>query len=239
MTNGRSFSPTARAAGGRGKLARRRPRDTRAAVLEAAYTLFLHQGYHGTSMRQIAGRARLTPAGIYNHFRGKEAIFLTLLGERVPQRALARAMAAAEGETVEQLIHDAMARMSHAMADQYDNLRLLFIELLEFQGRHARHIAKEFLPQALNFVERLQQAEGRLKPVDPMMIARAFLGLFMSYAITVTFFPKLPGFTTQATDLEELSEILLRGILQSPGEGVTTRAETPSSNVEPLRQPGP
>jgi AcrR family transcriptional regulator len=190
-------------------------------------------------MRQIAGRARLTPAGIYNHFRGKEAIFLTLLGERVPQRALARAMTAAEGETVEELIHNAMARMSHAMADQYDNLRLLFIELLEFQGRHARHIAKEFLPQALGFVERLQRAEGRLKPVDPMIIARAFLGIFMSYAITVTFFPRLPGFTTQATDLEELAEILLRGILQSPGEGATTRAETPSSNFQPHWQPGP
>jgi AcrR family transcriptional regulator len=201
-------------------------------VLEAAYTLFLHQGYHGTSMRQIAGRARLTPAGIYNHFRGKEAIFLTLLGERVPQRALARAMEAAEGQTVEELVHDAMARMSRAMADQYDNLRLLFIELLEFQGRHARHIAREFLPQALGFVGRLQQAQGPLKAVDPMIIARAFLGLFMSYAITVTFFPKVPGFTTQASDLEELSEILLRGIL-------LPRAETPSSSLQPLRQPGP
>ncbi|MBI3241616.1 MAG: TetR family transcriptional regulator, partial [Chloroflexi bacterium] len=33
--------------------------QTYAAIIEAAYALFLKKGYHGTSMRQIAERADL------------------------------------------------------------------------------------------------------------------------------------------------------------------------------------
>jgi len=228
--NGRSFGQ------GERRAARRRPRDTRAAILEAAYRLFLHQGYHGSSMRQIAQKARLTPAGIYNHFSGKEAIFLTLLAERVPQRALARALNASEGETVEELVHDAMGRMSQAMADQYDNLRLLFVELLEFQGRHARHVAKDFLPQVAGFMGRLESAQGNLKALDPMIMARAFLGLFMSYAITVTFFPKIPGFSQQPTDLQNLADILLHGMLAPPSEALAaTGDESAPAATRPIR----
>jgi hypothetical protein len=52
-----------------------------------------------------------------------------------------------------------------------------------------------------------------------MIAARAFLGLFMSYAITVAFFPRIPGFVARNSDLQELGDILLRGILAPPPEG--------------------
>ncbi|MGQ9833477.1 MAG: TetR/AcrR family transcriptional regulator, partial [Candidatus Villigracilaceae bacterium] len=57
---------------------------TRQAVMEAAYDLFLEQGYAATSMRQIAERAGLALGGIYNHFSGKEAIFGELILDRHP-----------------------------------------------------------------------------------------------------------------------------------------------------------
>jgi AcrR family transcriptional regulator len=168
-------------------------------------------------MRQIAGKARLTTAAIYNHFRGKEAIFLALLAERVPQRAIIRALAATQGETVQDLVHDALNRMNATMADQYDNMRLLFIELLEFQGRHARAVAHEFLPQALAFIGRLRSASGNLRSLEPLIMARALLGLFMSYVITETFFPKIPGFESRPSDLRDLAEVFLHGVLGPSG----------------------
>lgn len=170
-------------------------------------------------MRQIAQEAHVTPAAIYNHFDGKEAIFVALLAERVPQKALVRALSEVEGETAEGLIQDAFRRMAGAMEDQFDNLRLLFVELLEFQGRHARDVAEEFLPEAMSFMRRVVSAKGDLRPLDPMIAARAFLGLFMSYAITVAFFPRIPGFVARNSDLQELGDILLRGILAPPPEG--------------------
>ena len=46
---------------------------TRAEIIQAAHDLFIQQGYHGTSMRQIAGQAGIALGGLYNHFESKEA----------------------------------------------------------------------------------------------------------------------------------------------------------------------
>ena len=48
---------------------------TRQSILQAAYELFLEQGYAATSMRQIAERAGLALGGIYNHFREQGSHF--------------------------------------------------------------------------------------------------------------------------------------------------------------------
>jgi AcrR family transcriptional regulator len=186
---------------------------TREAILEGAFDLFLHQGYHGTSMRQIAREARLSPAAIYNHFESKEALFTGLLLARLPQRALARALAQARGRGADELVHDALHKMGEAMSDQYDNLRLVFIELLEFQGRHAAEAAVEILPEAFEFATRLQQADCRLRTLDPSIITRAFLGLFMSHAIALAFFRQIPSLGLRPGDLDALGDIFLYGVL--------------------------
>lgn len=49
-------------------------RNGREVVLEAAIALFTERGYHGTSMRDIAGGAEVTVASIYHHFTSKQSI---------------------------------------------------------------------------------------------------------------------------------------------------------------------
>src|SRR4030042_5856883 len=95
-----------------------------------------------------------------------------------------RALEGAQGDTPEALVRDAYQRMGQAMTGQFDNLRLMFIELLEFQARHAPRLAEELLPGFLSFFERVLQTGARLRPIPPILFGRAFLGLFMSYAIT-------------------------------------------------------
>lgn len=48
---------------------------SRAAVVEAARTLFLRQGYAGTTMEEIAALAGLTKRTLYNNYADKEALF--------------------------------------------------------------------------------------------------------------------------------------------------------------------
>jgi AcrR family transcriptional regulator len=54
----------------------RRPgkRDTRAEILTAAREMFAEHGYDGTSIRQIATRARVDPALVHHYFGTKEAL---------------------------------------------------------------------------------------------------------------------------------------------------------------------
>ena len=55
-----------------------RPKDLakRAAILEAAESLFLEHGFEGVSMDQIAARAGVSKLTVYSHFGDKDALFI-------------------------------------------------------------------------------------------------------------------------------------------------------------------
>ena len=48
-------------------------------VLEAALGAFAEQGYHGTSIRDIASRSGLSVPGLYHHYRSKQDILIDLV----------------------------------------------------------------------------------------------------------------------------------------------------------------
>jgi AcrR family transcriptional regulator len=197
---------------------------THARIRQAALDLFLEHGFHGTSMRQIARRAGVALAAIYNHIPSKEALFVELLSELVPHRGLVAAMSQASGDTVEALINDSTRRMGDALVENQVNMRLMFVELLEFKGRHAPFLAEEFLPEATAFVTKLQHAEGRLRPYPPTIIARAFFGLVMSYAVSVAFLRDMPLVELGPEDLKAFGNIFLHGILDAEASGAVRSA---------------
>lgn len=47
--------------------------------LAAALAAFVEQGYHGTSVRDIAGRAGLSVPGLYHHYPSKQAMLVGLM----------------------------------------------------------------------------------------------------------------------------------------------------------------
>src|SRR3972149_5611089 len=119
-----------------GRQAPSRGATTRQTILSAAGDHFLRQGDHGTSMRQIAQRAGVTPAAIYNHFPAKESIFAELLLERSPHAAVTAALEGAEGGSASALVLDGLRRMRAALDETGIGFRLLAIELIEFRGDH-------------------------------------------------------------------------------------------------------
>lgn len=52
---------------------------TRARILDVAEALFSEFGLAGTSVRDIASEVGLTPASLYNHFEGKQALYEAVL----------------------------------------------------------------------------------------------------------------------------------------------------------------
>ncbi|GAA2895362.1 TetR/AcrR family transcriptional regulator [Pseudonocardia halophobica] len=66
-----------------------------AAILEASIATMAEHGYHGTSVRDIALRAGLSPAALYHHFPSKQAV-LAMIMERGIEALLTRTREALE-----------------------------------------------------------------------------------------------------------------------------------------------
>ncbi|MFD0854512.1 TetR/AcrR family transcriptional regulator, partial [Actinomadura adrarensis] len=62
-------------------------------ILEAAIAVMTEKGYHGTSVRDIAVRAGLSPAALYYHFESKQDVLATIM-ERGIEELLRRTRAA-------------------------------------------------------------------------------------------------------------------------------------------------
>lgn len=62
-------------------------------IISAAVAVMAEHGYHGTSVRDIADRADLSPASLYNHFASKQQILVAIM-ERGIDELLRRTRAA-------------------------------------------------------------------------------------------------------------------------------------------------
>ncbi len=191
----------------------RKGERTRAALMDSAYRLFIRQGFNATSMRQIADGAGLALGGIYNHFGSKEDVFLAMLKERHPFLQVLPAMQSAQGETVDELVRDAAARMLEVLEERGDMLNLMFVELVEFKGQHVPELFEAFFPPLMEFAQRFAQARGPLRDIPLPVILRSFIGLFYSYYMTERLIgSQLPPEAKEGA-FESFVDIFLRGIL--------------------------
>jgi AcrR family transcriptional regulator len=186
---------------------------TRQAVMEAAYQLFLEQGYAATSMRQIAERAGLALGGIYNHFAGKEAIFSELILDRHPYRQILPIMLSTPADDPEGFVRSAAQTMVDELGKRPDFIKLMLIEIVEFNGRNMPKVIERVLPEVLPLIQRFSQQKGLLRDIPPFIFLRAFLGLFFSYYITELLIGDTPVVLTQSNAFEHFVEIFLHGVL--------------------------
>ena len=198
-----------------------RGEQTANAILQAAHDLFVEQGYHGTSMRQIASQAEIALGGLYNHFPSKEAVFEEVFFAYHPYHEVLPYIQQAQGATVEEVLRDAASRMVEAVRGRPDFLNLMFIEMVEMKSVHAQKLINTFYPIGLEIVGRLMQAEpGQLRPIPPPMLVRTFLGLFFAYFLTEIVFATAGPAEFRQEAMEHFVDIYLHGILK-PSTGTT------------------
>lgn len=185
-------------------------------IIRAANDLFVRQGYHGTSMRQIAMAANIALGGLYNHFDSKQQVFKQVFLEYHPYHEVIPAMLEAQGDTAEQMIRDAFERMLNAFERHPGFMNLMFIEIVEFNSQHANELLSKLIPDELQIVERVKALEPeRLKPIPPLMFIRTFMGMFISYKITDIALARQAPSEFQDNAFEYFIDIYLHGILKS------------------------
>lgn len=193
--------------------------QTRATILETAFELFSRQGYHATTMRQIAEQSDLTPGSIYNHYSGKDDVFGAVLSERHPLNRISPLLAEAEGDTPEQYIRLLASQIGREVEDQPDLLNLTFIEMVELDGEHLPALVKKFRPQVTAFVQRLLSEPERLQ-VAPQTAFRVFVGMLLAYELTDRLIQTaLGGQDVDPGNLDDFVDIYLYGILKAKQDG--------------------
>ena len=191
---------------------------TRLAIEEAAYELFLEQGYSATSMRQIAEQAGIALGGIYNHYKSKEEIFTAIIIDKHPYKKLLPGILDAEGETAEEFLQNAMKFTMEELGDEPYYLNLMLIEIVEFKGKHGATLLKEIVPKTLPVVERIIKTRKEFRVVNPGLLMRSFMGFIISYYLTeMIIADSVISKLMPKNSAEAYVDIYLHGILKDEG----------------------
>ncbi len=161
-----------------------RPEATRDRLFEAAVTAFAAKGFHGTTTRDIAAAAGMSPAALYVHHRSKEEI-LYRISRRGHENTLAlvRAALASSDDPVEQLravVHD--FAVHHARG--HTTARIVNYELAALDEPHLTEIRdlRHAIDAEVQGLVRAGVDAGVFSCRDPRVAAAALLSLGIDIA---------------------------------------------------------
>jgi AcrR family transcriptional regulator len=202
------------------------------AILEIAIAAFRRNGYHGTSMEQIADQLLMTKGSLYYYFKDKEEILFA-----VHDRALDRILEELEKVTL----------IGGCPCEQLRGLLASHIRIM-VEGFHGTALALEFgalsparLKRVIEKRDRYERAlrelvarggvEGCFRPVDPRMSVVAMLGAVNWIAR----WHKPGGPSGPAEIAQGFLDVFMNGILAPKSETAASRGRPRTSGAAPRR----
>ncbi|GAA3836933.1 TetR/AcrR family transcriptional regulator [Nocardioides panacisoli] len=152
---------------------------TRARLLQAAVSAFADKGFHGTTTRDIAAAAGMSPAALYVHHRSKEEL-LYLISKAGHERTLELVKAAIAStddpsDALRKVVYD--FAVHHARG--HTGARIVNYELAALSPEHLAEIQgirHQIEDQIRRLVARGVKA-GQFDTADPRITAAALLSL--------------------------------------------------------------
>ncbi|MCW8895196.1 TetR/AcrR family transcriptional regulator [Sulfurimonas sp.] len=165
--------------------------NTKEKILKVSSTLFSELGYKGTSVRKIASAVGIRESALYNHFKNKEEIFLSVAKE------IFTSPFSVDNEDIKESALKGKAFLQK-FAMQYKLLtfdknnenmfRLLMIEL--FANKELREqFMDEFHTQNIKMLSEaffIMMQNNLIRSSDPMMVAYEFLSTLFYIRLQIT-----------------------------------------------------
>jgi len=158
-------------------LVKTKPEDTRARIMETAETLFRRLGFAKTTVADIAGELKMSPANVYRFFSSKNAIIEAIcqrcLGELEEKAwAVARSRGSA-AERIERLVLETLTyhRENHLVDQRVNDMVLAAIEL-SWQAIRAH---KEHMRMVFETILREGVESGEFAPLEPRETSRLLM----------------------------------------------------------------
>ena len=136
----------------------RRRAMTRQHLLDAAAEVFARQGFHGSTLDEVAKAAGFTKGAVYSNFTSKDDLFLALLDDRI-DRQFSIVSEVLERGSHEQVEMRELIRAGGVFSDE--TWEMLYLEFVLYSRRHPE-AAEKLAARAEReraFVERLIEDE--------------------------------------------------------------------------------
>ena len=157
---------------------RRRARDEkREAVLRTAVQLFLEQGYHRTTLNDVAERLNITKPALYNYFRGKDEILFECwaIGQERVDDCIDEINSG--GGTGMAKLRKLIVRYAEVMTTDYGKSLVRFdVRDLTEHNRKIVATAKKKIDRAFRRYIREGIEDGSIRPCDIKLSAFAIAG---------------------------------------------------------------
>ena len=188
----------------------------------AALQVFVKQGFHGTSIRDIANASGVSIGNIYNYYKTKEDLYKAI-AEHYESRMQALRASAIEGMDDmfdPQALLQFAGRLRDIVHNETDYWRLMYIDVTEFGNQHFAHLYRNLakdLKSALG--KKLRDPKrGNWSGVDPALAFTSIYLQFFTYFLVETLFGgKQHLGVPDDLAIKQMITIYARGLgLQSP-----------------------
>ncbi|MCS6873292.1 MAG: TetR/AcrR family transcriptional regulator [Pyrinomonadaceae bacterium] len=166
----------------------------RMAIARAAKELFIRQGFHATSMRDIARRARVSLGNLYNYFETKESIFEFIINDYVEviNGKLKNILDQIDEPLEPRNLRFLGDKIGELVNEHSDFWLLMYIDVLEFRNRHFRKmfdgLAENFRRRFSDKFEAIRQRGDLRVGVDPACVFTAAYMQFFNYFLVEKLF---------------------------------------------------
>lgn len=198
-------------------------------IMAAATQLFSRQGFDGTTTRAIARLAGVNEAIIFRHFTSKEELYQAVLAEQVQERdsaeGLRRKLRSWRGvrRTLSEVAENLLTRNEQDAA----TTRLLLFSALR-PDEPSKDIFRSYIMEPLNLVSeyiRKGVESGALRKIDPVIAARAFLGMVIYHNLLQELLGGAGHQKYNSRELgQQLANIWLNGVSVRQGEAAEGRS---------------
>ncbi len=178
--------------------------NRRGQILEEATHLFAANGFNGTPIRAIARLCGVTEAAIYRHFDSKEHLYTEVIRQKAGQHDIAGNLARhAEGDSLEEML-TRVAQYVLSFARNDPELLQLMANSSRGNDPAATVLFQEVRLPLINYIQADLQERidaGQVRPVDPFITARCFVGMIMDCAMSIGVWEKLNEATIRSRDV--------------------------------------
>lgn len=190
--------------------------ERRVQILREAARCFGTRGFRGTTTRDVAAAVGITEAALYRHFPSKEAIYAAILDART---AVPPVVSTLEPHAVARDDRRVFTQLALAIVASVESdpsfLRLLLYSALEGHEM-ARPFYETRMRRLREFLSRYianRTREGAFRAVDPVLAARAFVGMVADHLIARTVFGQRDPQAESAERIAQaFTEIFLDGV---------------------------